>query len=63
MFLPTVYRNLYQELRPLLLWEFGTQVDRRHAATRFSELLNRFFAKVMRAWEQSCARSAASGSG
>ena len=52
--LDIVYRNLYQELRPLLLWEFGTQVDRRHASTRFTELLNRFFAKVMRAWEQSC---------
>lgn len=45
--LDIVYRNLYQELRPLLLWEFGTQVDRRHASTRFTELLNRFFAKVM----------------
>jgi hypothetical protein len=51
--LDIVYRNLYQELRPLLLWEFGPQVDRRHASTRFTELLNRFFAKVMRAWEQS----------
>lgn len=45
--LDIVYRNLYQELRPLLLWEFGPQVDRRHASTRFTELLNRFFAKVM----------------
>ena len=52
--LDIVYRNLYQELRPLLLREFGVQVDRRHASTRFTELLNRFFAKVMRAWEQSC---------
>ena len=52
--LDIVYRNLYQELRPLLLWEFGTQVDRHHASMRFTELLNRFFAKVIRVWEQSC---------
>jgi len=45
--LDIVYRQLHEELRPLLLAEFGSQVGESSASTRFTELLNRFFAKVM----------------
>jgi DNA-directed RNA polymerase specialized sigma24 family protein len=48
--LDIVYRQLHQELRPRLLVEFGSQVGKQSASTRFTELLNRFFAKVMGAF-------------
>lgn len=48
--LDIVYRQLHQELRPRLLAEFGSQVGKQSASTRFTELLNRFFAKVMEAF-------------
>lgn len=48
--LDIVYRHLYDELRPRLLGKFGHQVGEASASTRFTELLNRFFAKVMEAF-------------
>jgi len=48
--LDIVYRHLYDELRPKLLAKFGRQVGEASASTRFTELLNRFFAKVMEAF-------------
>lgn len=48
--LDLVCRQLHQELRPLLLREFGSQVGKTSASTRFTELLHRFFAKVLEAF-------------
>lgn len=48
--LDIVFRQLHRELRPLLLSEFGSQVGKNSASTRFTELLNRFFAKVLEAF-------------
>jgi len=50
--LDIVYRHLYEELRPMLLAKFGRQVGEASASTRFTELLNRFFAKVMEAFPE-----------
>jgi DNA-directed RNA polymerase specialized sigma24 family protein len=42
-----VYRHLYQALRPQMLARYGAAVNGRYAGTRFTELLNEFFVRVL----------------
>ena len=42
-----VYQHLHDALRPLFLARYGKQVGYGSASTRFTELLNRFFTKVL----------------
>lgn len=42
-----VYRHLYEALRPQMLARYGATVGQGHAGTRFTELLNEFFVRVL----------------
>jgi len=42
-----VYRHLYHALRPQMLARYGATVGEKHAGTRFTELLNEFFVRVL----------------
>jgi DNA-directed RNA polymerase specialized sigma24 family protein len=53
-----VYRHLHDALRPQFLKRYGPLVDVRHASTRFTELLNEFFVKVLGRFPDALARLA-----
>jgi DNA-directed RNA polymerase specialized sigma24 family protein len=42
-----VYRHLYEALRPQIVARYGATVGGKHASTRFTELLNEFFVRVL----------------
>ncbi len=52
----TVYRNLHDDLKPWLMAEFGSQVSDNVAFTRFTDLLNQFFVKVLEAFPEGMER-------
>lgn len=52
-----VYRHLYQALRPQMVARYGATVSGQRADTRFTELLNEFFVRVLERFSDLVARA------